>query len=93
MNPIQAISQFILASSGFGIFIFAFGVYFLWQQRKSQEIDIPPLDVLDAKKLDEMVAKQVELSLLPLLRSKGYQEEQIDQILTRTSMGRKTLRR
>jgi hypothetical protein len=67
--------------------------YFVFVQRKAQEYDIPPLDVLDAKKLDEMVAKQVELSLLPLLRSKGYQEEQIDQILTRTSIGRKTLRR
>jgi hypothetical protein len=73
--------------------VLGYFIYLTVVQRKAQEIDIPPLDVLDAKKLDEMVAKQVELSLIPLLRSKGYQEEQIDQILTRTSMGRKTLRR
>jgi hypothetical protein len=86
MNPSQIIPFLTFGFAGYFI-------YFIWQQRKAQEYDIPPLDVLDAKKLDEMVAKQVELSLLPLLRSKGYQEEQINQILTRTSTGRKTWRR
>ncbi len=40
-----------------------------------------------------MVSKQVEEVLRPLLQSKGYKEEQVKEILTRTSLGGKTFRR
>jgi hypothetical protein len=80
-------NDLIIAGVVLGLLIFFF---FL---KKGQEVDIPPLDLLDAKKLDEMVGKQVELALKPLLQSKGYQEEEIEQILTRTSLSKKTFRR
>lgn len=67
-------------------------IFFL-RQKKGQEFDIPPLDLIDAKKLDDMVSKQVEDVLKPLLQNKGYTEEQMKQILTRTSLGGKTFRR
>jgi predicted metal-dependent phosphotriesterase family hydrolase len=60
-------------------------IYLVIAQRKAQEYDIPPLDIIDGKKLDEMVAKQVKSSLIPLLQAQGYQEEQIKQILNRNS--------
>jgi hypothetical protein len=69
------------------------GVIFFLRQRKGQELDIPPLDLLDAKKIDDMVSKQVEEVLRPMLQSKGYAEEQIKEILTRTSLGGKTFKR
>ncbi|TAG94067.1 MAG: hypothetical protein EAZ09_12265 [Oscillatoriales cyanobacterium] len=69
------------------------GVIFFLKQRKGQELDIPPLDLLDAKKIDDMVSKQVEEVLRPMLESKGYAEEQIQEILTRTSLGGKTFKR
>lgn len=62
-------------------------VFFI-KQVKGQEYDIPPLDLVDAKKLDDMVASQVEEALKPILRSQGYPQEQIEQALTRTSLGR-----
>ncbi|MBK1990142.1 hypothetical protein A0J48_021880 [Sphaerospermopsis aphanizomenoides BCCUSP55] len=67
-------------------------IFFL-RQKKGQDLDIPPLDLIDAKKLDDMVSKQVEDVLKPLLENKGYTEEQVKQILTRTSLGNKTFRR
>ncbi len=74
------------------ILVIAFILYL--RQRKAQsEIDIPPLDLVDAKKLDDLVTKQVEEALKPLLESKGYTEEQMKEILTRTSLGKKTFRR
>lgn len=69
------------------------GVIFFLKQRKGQELDIPPLDLLDAKKIDDMVSKQVEEVLRPMLQSNGYAEEQIQEILTRTSLGGKTFKR
>jgi hypothetical protein len=70
-------------------------IVFIWFliQRKAQENDIPPLDLIDAKKLDEMVSNQVDLALKPMLQSNGYTEEQINQVLTRTSLGRPQFRR
>lgn len=69
--------------------VFSIVLLFLYiRQRKAQERDIPPLDLLDARKLDDMVAKQVEEYLAPLLESKGYTEEQIKEILTRQSLPR-----
>jgi hypothetical protein len=72
-------------------------ITFLWffvKQRKGQENDIPPLDLVDAKKLDDMVSKQVEEALRPILQSNGYTEAQMEEILTRTSAsGNRTFRR
>jgi hypothetical protein len=89
--------EFILSLLGGGTTIFiiigiiAF-ILFL-RQSKAQEYDIPPLDLVDAKKLDDMVSKQVESVLKPMLETKGYNEEQIKQILTRTSVGSPRFRR
>lgn len=66
---------------------------FFIRQKKGQEYDIPPLDLVDAKKLDEMVSKQVEEALKPILETEGYPQEQINEILTRTSLGGKTFKR
>ncbi len=74
-------------------FIILILLFFFIRQRKAEESYIPPLDLVDAKKLDDMVSKQVEEYLRPLLTSKGYEEEEIKQILTRTSLGAKTFRR
>jgi hypothetical protein len=54
---------------------------------------IPPLDLVDAKKLDDVVSKQVESVLKPMLERANYTTEQIGQILTRTSLGRIQFRR
>lgn len=84
----------ILGSTAYLVPIAAIiGVIFFLKQRKGQELDIPPLDLLDAKKIDDMVSKQVEEVLRPMLQSKGYAEEQIQEILTRTSLGGKTFKR
>lgn len=68
-------------------------LFLFLRQRKAQEYDIPPFDLIDAKKLDDMVSKQVEEVLKPMLESEGYPEEEIEQILTRTSLGGKKFRR
>jgi hypothetical protein len=54
---------------------------------------IPALDLVDAKKLDDTVSKQVESILEPLLKSGNYTSEQIGEILTRTSLGKIQFRR
>jgi hypothetical protein len=72
-----------------GIVIF----FFFIKQKKGQEDTIPPLDLVDAKKLDDMVSKQVEDALKPILQSEGRNQEQIEQILTRTSLGGSSFRR
>lgn len=87
-------SIFYLAQS-FAPIIIVFIIVFIWFliQRKAQENDIPPLDLIDAKKLDEMVSNQVDLALKPMLQSNGYTEEQIKEVLTRTSMRAPVFRR
>ena len=72
-----------------GIFI----VYSYVKQKRAQENIVPPLDLIDAKKLDDMVSSQAQEYLRPLLSKQGYAEEEIQQILTRTSIGRPTFRR
>jgi hypothetical protein len=62
-------------------------------QRKAQECDMPPLDKFDAKKLDTLVAQQVEAALRPMLQSNGYSEEAIKSILVKTSEKQPTFRR
>lgn len=66
---------------------------FLWTRRDGRAGTVPPLDLADAKKLDEMVSKQVEAALKPLLQADSYTEDQIQQILTRTSAGTQVFRR
>jgi hypothetical protein len=73
--------------------IIIIGIVLFIKQSKAQEYDIPPLDLVDAKKLDDMVSKQVESVLKPMLENKGYNEEQIKEILTRTSAGSPRFRR
>jgi len=68
-------------------------LFFIIRQIMMQGKDIPPLDLVDAKKLDDMVARQVEEYLKPLLSSKGYSEDEIKEILTRTSANGKRFRR
>ncbi|MCA6536932.1 MAG: hypothetical protein IM585_22440 [Pseudanabaena sp. M135S2SP2A07QC] len=68
-------------------------LYLFVQQRLAQEEIVPPLDLIDAKKLDDMVAGQAQEYLRPLLSQQGYAEEEIQQILTRTSIGGPTFRR
>lgn len=61
----------------------------LWlylRQKKAEAGKIPPLDLIDAKKLDSTVASKVQAALLPLLQSEGYSDQDIEQILTRTSL-------
>ena len=80
-------SSFLLPIVGIALF------FFFIKQSKGQEYDIPPLDLVDAKKLDDMVSKQVEEALKPILETEGYPQEQINEILTRTSLGGKTFKR
>jgi hypothetical protein len=53
----------------------------------------PPLDTFDARKLDQTVSHQVEKALKPILQSEGRNQEQIEQILTRTSLGGSSFKR
>lgn len=86
---VQAVLTIILL-----IFAIITGVIFLYfKYRQDEEKTIPPLDMIDAKKLDDMVVRQVEEALKPILLSKGYAEEQIKEILTRTSGRGQTFRR
>ncbi|MEH2114642.1 hypothetical protein [Nostoc sp.] len=48
---------------------------------------LKPLDEIDGAKLTSMVDEQINLYLLPLLKSKGYSEEKIKEILTSKSIG------
>jgi hypothetical protein len=48
--------------------------------------DIPPLDLVDARKLTEMVSEQVEEGLKPLLQAKGFSEQELSKVLTRSSL-------
>ena len=58
------------------------------------ELDIFPLDIIDAKELTDMVDVQVVQYLTPLLQSKGYSEEKIKEILTVKPVGsRNTFKR
>jgi hypothetical protein len=68
-------------------------IVFFVMQRKGQEKDMPPLDLVDGKKLDVMVSHQVDAALKPLLKSEGYSDEQIVAILTPSSLGGPKFRR
>jgi len=61
-------------------------VFFYLKQKKDDEFYLPPLDLIDAKKLDSTVASKVQSALLPLLQAEGYSEEDIEKILVRTSL-------
>jgi len=79
----------VLIVGGFFLFL----LYSYIRQMRAQALYVPPLDLVDAKKLDDMVARQVEEYLRPLLVSKGYTDKEISQILKRTSPGGGKFRR
>jgi hypothetical protein len=81
---------------GLGLLSTPFIIWFLYKflvQRKAQEYDVPPLDRVDAMKLDTLVSQQVEAALKPMLQSNGYSEEAIRSILIRTSEKQPTFKR
>lgn len=88
----QTLGLGAIASSG-SLIILGIIIFFYLRQSKGQGDTVPPLDLVDAKKLDDLVSKQTELALKPLLQSNGYSEDQIAEILTRTSATGKTFRR
>jgi hypothetical protein len=59
----------------------------------TKEDYIPPLDLLDARKLDDMISAQVSEALKPILQTEGHTDEGIKEILTRTSLGQKRFER
>jgi hypothetical protein len=61
-------------------------VFLYLKQKKSEAGTIPPLDLVDAKKLDSTVASKVQSALLPLLQEEGYSKQDVDKILVRTSL-------
>jgi hypothetical protein len=68
-------------------FLVFVGLVFLYlKQKKSEAGTIPPLDLVDAKKLDSTVASKVQSALLPLLQEEGYSKQDVDKILVRTSL-------
>jgi hypothetical protein len=64
---------------GFLLFLFL-------RQRNAEAKVIPPLDLLDAKKLDSTVEVRVQSALRPLLSKEGYSDEDIQQIFTKTAL-------
>ena len=61
-------------------------IYLYFQQKKAEENTIPPLDLLDAKKLDSTVEMRVQAALKPVLAKEGYSDEDIQQIFTKTAL-------
>lgn len=82
-----------LGSSGVILVFIVIGIILYVKQRNAQQNDVPALDLVDAKKLDDMVASQVERALKPLLSKEGYSQESIEEALTRTSLGAKQFTR
>jgi hypothetical protein len=92
----MAIAMGLGGTTALLLFTFPYGLIFyklFLQPKLGQEYDIPPFDRLDARKLDDMVAKQVSDTLKPILQECGYAEEQIQNILTRTSIGQKVFQK
>jgi len=57
-------------------------------------LDFFPLDLIDAKQVTEMVDEQVRQYLSTLMKSKGYTDEQVKEILTVKPVGsRNTFKR
>jgi hypothetical protein len=83
---LEALTGWITGLGASGFIIFVALIYFFIKQRKAQEYDTPPLDLVDAKKLDLIVSAQVHTALASLLKSEGYNEEQINQILVRQDL-------
>jgi hypothetical protein len=76
----------MLSSLVVPILIFGIIIFFYLRQKKSEAGKIPPLDLIDAKKLDTTVASKVQAALLPLLQEEGYSDQDIEKILVRTSL-------
>jgi hypothetical protein len=76
-----------------GILVFYIQIMFiillasLFRKKLTTDQFILPLDLIDAQKVTDMVDEKVESYIAPLLRSKGYSEEQIEKILTTKPLG------
>jgi hypothetical protein len=90
-SPYELMALLSMLIGGWIIFIPVFVVMFIIFAFNPK--NIPALDLVDAKKLDDTISKQVESVLKPMLEKANYTTEQIGQILTRTSLGRIQFRR
>jgi hypothetical protein len=59
----------------------------LFRKKFTTDQFILPLDLIDAQKLTDMVDEKVVSYISPLMRYKGYSEEQIKEILTNKPLG------
>jgi hypothetical protein len=93
MDALQAFIGWVFAS--WQLIGGTIGLWFLYQYliQRGNKVDIPPLDKFDGIKLEDLVSKQVEAALLPMLRLNGYGEEEIKSILTKTSLNQQTFKR
>lgn len=80
------IMMLISSMSAVPLLIFGVLVFLYLRQKKNESGKIPPLDLIDAKKLDSTVASKVQAALLPILQSEGYSEQDIEKVLVRTSL-------
>lgn len=78
----------------YGLFIFGLIAFLIYlKYRQDEDRTIPTLDLIDAKKIDSMVVKQVENALRPILLAKGHTDAEIEDILTQTTPSRTNIRR
>lgn len=68
-----------------GFLILGVIIFLYLKQRAAEANTIPPLDLVDAKKLDTMISAKVEIALRPLLLELGFSDEEIEEALVRTS--------
>jgi hypothetical protein len=90
-SPFELLALFGILAGGGTILVPVFVIMFIIAIFNPK--NIPALDLVDAKKLDDAVSKQVESVLKPMLEKSNYTAEQISQILTKTSLGRIQFRR
>lgn len=77
--------QIFIGLIGFGLVIFClaaiYALVLLIQQRSAEQGDVPPFDLIDAKKLNDRVAQQVAKAVRPLLESQNYSPAEIETLL------------
>lgn len=76
-----------------GFVILGVIIFFYSRQRNAEAKTVPPLDLVDAKKLDSMVAAKVQIALRPLLSEAGFSDDEIEEVLVRSSMVSSKFRR
>ena len=59
----------------------------LFRKKLTADQFILPLDLIDAQKVTDMVDEKVVACISPLLRSRGYSEDKIKEILTTKPLG------